>query len=287
MKRIAYLTDTHLGCGALGYQKQPRYLGQFDELFAALRRWLVASEIELLIHGGDVVDEGTAPQIAAAAELLQSLGVPCAVSLGNHDLSRPDSLALWQRLAPELIGDVTAARRIALEHCDLFLITHHWQPARDFYWQIEAPQQPRLDERQEASLCAAMQASGRPAILVTHAPANAIPAAQTGLPQPMHEPDPLYAATLQRVAASCPNLRLILTGHNHVHTMCDHGAFVSSSTSAFTERPAQLRLMDVDETAITARTVALAALAGLSDEIAPEAAWAIGTTAQHNFVVPL
>jgi DNA repair exonuclease SbcCD nuclease subunit len=281
------LTDTHLGCDASGYQKQPRYLGQFEALFAALREWLRANEVELLIHGGDVVDEGARPQIAAAAPLLRSLGVPCAVSLGNHDLSRPDSLALWQRFAPDLIGDVTVARQISLEQCDLVLVTHHWQPERDFLWQSEAPQQPRIDARQEASLCAAMQASGRPAILITHAPANAIPTSQTGLPQPEHEPDPLYAATLRRIAAACPNLRLILTGHNHVHTVCDHGGFVSCSTTAFTERPAQLRLVEVNETAIVVSTVSLAVAAGLSNEVVPELAWVIGTAAQRGFTVPL
>lgn len=287
MSRIAYITDTHIGCNENGFQQQPRYIAGFEVLAERLRQWLKRERIELLVHGGDVVDQGTQSQVKMGAQFLASLEVPCAVSLGNHDLSEHGSLALWKRFAPKEIGNVEETWRVSLEACDVFLLSHHWRAEHDFYWAAKEPQLPRIDTLQEEHLIASMQASGRPAILASHAPANAVPPEQTGLEKPYHEPNEQYLETLRRIAVACPNLRLILGGHNHAHSVFDHGAFISCTTSAFTEHPGQLRLLEITGDKISVDTIPLAAAAGLSEELIPEKKWALGGLAQRRYNVPL
>lgn len=286
--RIVCITDTHIGCGEAGFKRQPRYVDEIDTLFDTLRHWLEREQPDLLVHAGDVTDHGTEPEIDEAVQRLAALNVPVAVALGNHDLCELESITWWRQAASAIIASGRQEiLRHSLPHCDVLLVTHHWRPEQPYHWVHEEPQAPSLDANQEAALDQALAASPRPTLLVSHAPAHAIPPAQTGFDEPVHVPHSPYAASLDRLARRHPHLRLVLSGHNHTHAVEDTGAFVSCSTTAFNERPAELRVIDVDEEAIHVRTLGLAEAAHLPVDLEPSAAWGVGTAPQRAFDVPV
>ncbi|MFW6059508.1 MAG: metallophosphoesterase family protein, partial [Phycisphaeraceae bacterium] len=287
MTRFAYLTDTHLGCDETGYQLQPRYHGRdLAALFEGLARWIEEQAIDFVVHGGDLTDHGSDDEIERARELCARLGVPVHLCLGNHDLEAPGAIERW-RACGELLPSGADCFRLDAGDAAVVVTAHHWHPHVDYQWLRDDSQTPRIDAQQEAQLDALLGDETRPVIAVTHAPLNAVPCAQTGDAEPFHPPHAPYLATWRRLAERHANLRLVLTGHNHAHSQHDHGSFVSCTTAAFNEAPAQLRLIEIADGRIVARTVALAEALDLPRDIDPAKAWTVGRAADHHLRIAL
>jgi len=284
--RFVYLTDTHLGCQSSGYQLQTRYPGQEDQLFTRLADWLKEQEVTFVVHGGDLTDHGSREEIDHAGELCERLGVPVYLCLGNHDLAQVDSIGMWRTAKGGLLPDGRECFAVEAGPARLVIVGHHWHPHVDFHWQDNEPQAPRIDHQQEYLLDTLLETS-RPVIAVTHAPLNAVTAEQCGGDEPFHPPHAPYLATWRRLAERHPNLLLALCGHNHAHSQHDHGPFVSCTTAAFGEAPAQLRLVTLTSQKIEVRTLALASVFGLREDLQAERTWCIGPSMDHSFSIAL
>lgn len=286
--RFVYLTDTHLGCDATGYYLQPRYLNQHRVLFEGLAQWIKQYDIDFLVHGGDLTDHGTDEEINHATELCSLLGAPVYLCLGNHDLAQPDSMQKWRNSAfwraDGRDGDV-GCYAVDIGPATLIVANHHWHADIDDRWLHHEPQTPRFDAQQERAIRLRLQQANKPVIAVTHAPLNAVTIDRSGEIDTFHPPHPPYLTTWQRIATEHSQLRLVFCGHNHANSKHDHGSFVSCSTVAFTEVPAQLRLVTVSTQQIEVRTVALAEIFGLTKDLDADQSWCLGSSEDQHFSV--
>jgi len=78
--RIAQITDSHVVTGRL-WRERIDTVATFERALAALPGWAP----DLVIHTGDLVDEGGPQDYAFAARRLDALGLPLRVLPGNHD----------------------------------------------------------------------------------------------------------------------------------------------------------------------------------------------------------
>src|SRR5512133_2193809 len=95
--RIAFLTDIHIGATPAGWQQQPRWCEGIDDVLAAARERMKKIGVDLVMYGGDLVEEGTRENIEDAVARLDRMGIPSVYCLGNHDLTAEDSLENWRR----------------------------------------------------------------------------------------------------------------------------------------------------------------------------------------------
>jgi len=285
--RFVYLTDTHIGCDTTGYRLQPRYLGQDVALFEGLAKWLKNHDVAFVVHGGDMTDHGRPREIERAGELCALLDVPVYLCLGNHDLAQRDSMRDWREVGGAFVPEGRDCFAVDAGPVRLVVVDHHWHSDCDHHWHVDQPQHPRLDARQQQMVRALIGEDSRPVIAVTHAPLNGVPAKQRCIDELFHPPHTPYLTTWQRIGADHANLRLALCGHNHAHSTHDHGPFVSCTTGAFGEMPAQLRLITVTPEAIEIATIGLAQTLGLPVDLDPANAWCVGDASDHNHVIPL
>ncbi len=283
--RFAYLTDTHLGAAKeIGWHMQPRIADQ-GELLKNLSRWLKNNDVAFVVHGGDMIDHGSLEEINQASEWYSQLDCPVYLCLGNHDLALPESIEHWRQARGGFLPGGQDCFSVDAGAAVLLVMSHHWDSEVDFQWRGSS--EPRLDQRQEDLLRAMLDQANRPVIAVTHAPLNDVSAEQRGEAGAFHLPDASYLAVWKRMAQEYSNLHLVLSGHNHVHSQHDHGSFISCTTAAFGELPAQLRLVTVGSQLIDIKTIALAEALGLSGELNPELAWCIGLERDQSLSIPI
>ncbi len=286
MLRFAFVTDSHVGSDADGYQLQPRYVRHEATLFDALGQWLRREKASFVVHGGDLTDHGSLDEIQQGVQLCARLPVPTYLCLGNHDLAQPASLAMWRKHAPQLLPGGDDVEVIDTTEARLVLVHHHWHAGVAHHWRPELTQEPRLNERQVQTVSRFVEASDRPVIAITHAPLHAVSATQCGQGEPFHQPHPPYAAAWRRIAGNSGRLRMVLCGHNHVTSFADQGRFVSSSTAALNEPPAQVRLITVDEDTVRVATHMLSQDVPLPSQWNAEHAWCAGPGEAQRFSIP-
>lgn len=96
--KIVQITDTHLSPGK----------SHFNGNWGPLAKWVEREQPDLVIHTGDLTIDGAdlAEDLAYAKALLDTLGVPCLVVPGNHDVGHAGTaqpvdaarLARWRDL---------------------------------------------------------------------------------------------------------------------------------------------------------------------------------------------
>ncbi|MDD3926675.1 MAG: metallophosphoesterase, partial [bacterium] len=220
MTRFVYVADTHIGGGKDGYRQQERYPEYLDELFAGLRAWIEEHQVDFLLHGGDITNEGTKEQIETAVRYFDSLGLPYYACLGNHDLFYTDSHRHWLAGgACFLIGD---SLNFKLETPDMLLYSFslHWDSRTPpYYWNIDLPQTPLPDIEAMAEFEDLLQTADRPVAVLIHVPLNSIPARQTGLAEDIHIPNADLREYFLDKASRFPHFKLVLAAHSHVNTL--------------------------------------------------------------------
>jgi 3',5'-cyclic AMP phosphodiesterase CpdA len=247
--KIAYITDTHLGATAEDWSQQPRWVGGMPALMRRLRLWLDEHDVEIVVHGGDVVHAATFGQIQLATALMGALGRPVFVSLGNHDLTERDSYQQWQSLAGQQRWLTAQDTHLELDACDLIVLTNQWVTSEGvgMYWPLATrPYHEAISREQLDWLDAALATHAtRPAVVAIHAPIDPLPPALTGLDSLYKIPDAGYAAAMHTVLDRHRRARLVLSGHNHVSFAQRQGGRVDLTTSSVGETPLQVRLIEV------------------------------------------
>ncbi len=285
--KFAYLTDTHFGAGKDGYHLQPRHLIDSAELFDRLANWIADQDLSFVVHGGDIVDDGTEAEIENAVDLCRRLPVPTYLALGNHDLAQPDSITHWRNKGTDLLPGGRDCFSVDAGTAALYVVGHHWNSDTPYFWDKGKPQQPQLSVQQIKAIDAFLDGAQCPVIVVTHAPLNAVSTTQTGGTTPFHPPYSPYVDNWTRLGQKHSNLQLVLTGHNHAHSNFDQETFTSCTTAAFGEIPAQVRLISIDSKKIHIETISLAYALGLSSKLTQEYAWCVGPVHEHSLSIPL
>jgi|GEM_PF-352683 len=286
--KLIYITDTHLGAGTAGFQQQPRQMDRLEEIFQALKRFIRSNDIVLVIHGGDITNDGNNAQIQQAIEQLQTLEVSVAFCLGNHDLAHPDSFQRWQAVSyPKHFSPADAILSLN-DEVDLILINNTWWNGAAFgmHWQENGVPYSSISEQTlswlrqtlestpnrhpENLLKARVPAGGvnredaveerfqrnpkKAAILVVHAPLEAILSRLTGLPEPIHLPTAAYKKNIDELLSRFPRVKLVLTGHNHVNLAVRAQNQFRLSTASLVEPPFEFRLIELSGKSLRVET---------------------------------
>ncbi len=252
---ILFLTDSHEGAGLGGFVQQPRRMDLLPEMFRAIRELVRTRGVDLVVHGGDMTEHGTWPEIQNAMASLRGMDAPVAVCTGNHDLALRNSMELWTA-ATQNAKVLFADRVIALKQCDVILLNNAWvsQGNADFYWDCGGCTEALL-EPQWQWLEAELAKLTRAAIVVVHAPLDPLPPRLTGKCTDMHGPSASYASRMIDLLDRHPLVKLMLSGHNHVTCATGFPSRMQLTTSSLAEPPFQARLIRVQEKEISVETL--------------------------------
>lgn len=258
MTRLIYLSDSHLGGTLEGYHQQMRYAEREGEIVAALQRFIDAqadtAPIDLVLHGGDIIDATSDDAIRAAANLF-NLSVTVHLCLGNHDITTRDAVSRWLALAPQLFPDGRPEFTLRFDDCVIHVAPNHWG-LEPYVWDSE--QSPRFDESQLAMLAAAMDRdTDRPHVLLTHSPVMGMPEAQSGEAGPLHGSSDAFLAQVRSLVEPREHVRLVLGAHSHMNTCVEGGGVRYVTSSSLIETPFEFKVMELSRSALTMRTHSL------------------------------
>lgn len=284
MTRIAFITDTHLGSDATGYQQQKAYPARLREILAALRHGLQEDGgVDFVLHGGDMIHESREDLRREAREVFD-VGVPLYLCLGNHDLTEPDAVALWERHAPGFFaGD---PRHFELETGDavVHVVPNHWGDQTHCWAESQVA---RFGESPLARIESVVAAQpGKVHILCTHSPVFGVGPGQTGLDDPIHVPAPAFRDAVTGLLDRCPQLRCVLGGHNHLNSLALHGGAAVVTGAAFCETPFDYKVIEVGGAAVSIRTRSLFHEVGFEAEYDFDRCHVQGRSVDRNRVAP-
>lgn len=287
--RFLYITDTHWGAVPdKGWSVQPRDPAKFDRVHEALKQWLSRQDppVDFVLHGGDVVDDGSTAQIVHATGKLAELeatGPRVLLCLGNHDLEKPESMAHWRLHHNGMLPDDSGSYVVTFDALHLYVLTHHWNTIDPpHYWHREAGQTPLLDDEQRETFERFASSADRPVVVAVHAPAQSVPPSQSGLAVDMHVPDAAWRAYLLGVIDRFPAIRLVLTAHAHVHTLRQEKQCVVAGTSALFETPFEAKLITVNDHTFEMQTLCLGEMFGIQGQYRQDKAFAQGKAQQRT-----
>ena len=254
-----FVTDTHIGNDGTGWGHHPLRPDLLAQIIPALSEYAQSHAVAFVLHGGDLIDNGLKSQIDQAQELWRRLEAPWYLCLGNHDLAQPESYAHWLSEWPDAFAGPAVDYVINCDIADVYVLANVWpgetaEPSH--WWNREYPDCPGILRTQLEWLDEALAArSDRPAILVTHAALDPLPAELTGLGEATHVPAPTYAGPLCDLLARHNHVKLVLSGHCHATCLTRHGQRTHATTSAFCEPPFQMRRVSITPSSITLETL--------------------------------
>lgn len=286
--RLAFFTDLHHGGTAAGFMQQRRFLGGTPWVTAQLAARARDEHWDLLVLGGDLVEEATREQIDQATALCRQIECPTLVCLGNHDLNRADAMTHWKHALRSWPQAQLADARTQLAGITILALTNPWLDALGIgrlYWEPGTNPTPSFLFEQLGWLDRQIYTAPGPVIVCVHCPTHAIPPEQTGLSGPIHKSPYSYGEFLNTVLDRSPEVRLVLSGHNHVSTATRIKKRIHASVSAVSEVPYQYLLVEADEdqVSVETRTLGDPPNGPALDPIKP---WVTGRPPDRAFILP-
>jgi len=310
-QRFVVITDTHFlapGHRVVGKTWWNRVLEtSCDEIAAALVEAVRRAEPDFVVHCGDFVGYPHPDNFAFALGVMDRLGCPWYVALGNHDAESPGvraPLAARYGVSPEACYyalDLAGLRFI-------FLDVAHWTSASGDtspYLDPELHDRGQIrgmgpDADQLAWLERELQAADRPVALVSHTPlgyraAYPMPTLPYGTPAEKRETsvvdvmgDVLQRQTVRAMLRSCPRVKVAFSGHWHVSDMVVEDGIAFCQTASLREYPFEFRVVDVAETTLRVSTLGLSGAFQRQSYIeAWGSSWIAGTPDNRSFEVQL
>lgn len=252
MTRFIFMTDTHLGSGPDAFCQQPPYPERIKELLAEIRTRIPQMGVDFILHGGDLVHRCTREIVREAVETFR-FPVPFYLSLGNHDLNHDEALRIWLEEAPGFFAEPSPQYSFRSGACVVHVIPNHWEPGRPYYW--SRSQQPFFTddqlERLEADI---IKYPGLVHILSIHNPIFGVFPEQTGLPSVIHDVPSAFRDTVLALMRAYPDIKCVLSGHNHLNTLVRTKEGIFASASSFVETPFEYKLVEITENYIFLKT---------------------------------
>jgi len=299
MWRFVQLSDPHLASDYDGVWNSRVICTMMPEVMACLRRDLATLSPDFILATGDIASRQTREAMIEAGRIMDSLGLPYYPMGGNHDFvlseSREWFLEAFARRLPE------PRTHYAFEHRGLrFLVLDPWwkwtddslNPMSevsvaahlditpgDARWAIPPHQLVWLDEELRAH-------PQTPTILATHYPAVPIPERMrregyrdTGC----LDNGPLLIELLQ----GAPQVKAILSGHNHVNFIETLDGVSHIVTAALPEYPVEYRVFSVYDDRIEVETRGLSDPSFAERSYLPGRDWTKGGLRDRTASIPL
>jgi len=257
IKRMLYLTDTHLGAKEGAWGQQPTCPHLVPAILRDLADWLRINPVDLVLHGGDLTDTGTIEQQEETLRILSDFPAPVRVCLGNHDLGMPDSLSNWLGACGDFFGPGrtdSADYVVDLGSAALIVVTNCWQGGGcepSFHWPEDSKLWSALTDGQYRWISDQLDLlRPKPVILALHAALYPLPPRLTGEQEPLQVPPGPYVGKIRSFLSDRPQVRLVLSGHCHASCRTPRNGCAYLTTAAFFEPPFQTRLITISDDAI-------------------------------------
>ena len=284
MTKFIYIADTHVGAEPDGYQQQKAYHQKLPELLGLLDEWIGENEIDFVVHGGDMANRGTEQNIRRARELFD-LSVPLYLCLGNHDLLEPGARDRWLELAPEFFQN--GAPDFSVRHGDVcvHVAPNQWCETSYCWRDVQGPHfLPGQLDRIHDAISACPDAAH---VLVTHRAVLSIPAEQTGLDEPLHEPPEVFSGQVWRLLRSHRAVRCVLAAHTHVNTHAELDGVHFVAASALVETPFEFKLVEIGDGRLRVSTHNLIRRLGIETEYDFDKTFVQGRAKDRGFEMEL
>ncbi|MGV3464602.1 MAG: metallophosphoesterase family protein [Heyndrickxia sp.] len=256
MTKFIYLTDSHIGASKIGFHQQPAHPNILDCLVKQLQKVITNSQIEFIIHGGDMVDHCSEGNIQMAKSYFSPIKLPIYLLLGNHDLDEINALQFWMENAPNFFLNRSPQYSIVRDDFVIHVVPNHWEKEVLYYWKEE--QIPYFTEEQLDDLEQKLQYySDRVNILATHNPMFGVFPEQTGLKEVIHDVPECFRARVIGLMKRYDQFKLVLSGHNHINTLVNTAEGIFVSHSSFIEEPFEYKMIDISKTHISIETHSL------------------------------
>lgn len=249
--RMVFATDIHIGATPEGFQMQPRWIEGVPVLLERFVEEMERERPDLIVVGGDIVEHGIPAQIDRAVEFLGRLPGRVLVCLGNHDLTRDESLGTWRECLKGVGHVMLADAMVETEECDVIGLNTHWLDEAGkarLRWASGTYPRAGVTEGQMRQLRQWLgKRSDRPAILAMHAQLNGVPAAICGRENAFEPPTAGFEAAVREALAPYPRVRLTLGGHCHVAYAIRREERMEVTGTSLTEWPYQYWTVEVEK----------------------------------------
>ena len=253
--KFAFLSDTHLAAAPMMFSQQKGYPEKLNILIKLLAEKLKDEDVSFVLHSGDIIDKTSPENIIKASDIFSSLGVPVYLSLGNHDVTEPDSYDLWKKHGGFLFPNGEPEYTISDGHLRIHVISTHWED-KLYYW---ATRQDAhfLSDRVKQLQDELNREPDAIHIICTHSPVFPVPAEQTGFDSPFHNPGSAFNNSVLSITDNCAGLKCVLSGHNHVNSCREYNGVYYVTASSFSETPFEFKIFDFDDKILSMKTVSL------------------------------
>ena len=258
MWRFIHLSDPHLGSQIDGKWNNRFTCTMMPDVIGCLRRDLAELDPDFILATGDIASQQTRDAMFAARDLMDSLGFPYYPMGGNHDFMVEDSrqwfLEAFDARLP--VRDTV----YSVTHKDLhFCVLDAWwkwsdgglcpfrendaNQTMDHTLEDEWAVPPHQFAWLEDDL---RRHHGTPTVVAVHYPAVPIPAR-------MRRPNMMDAGTLSNGALLIeflqryPQVKVIMSGHVHMHFIETQGRITQVVTASLPEYPVEYRDIHVYE----------------------------------------
>lgn len=265
--KFILLADSHIGGkNDVGFQQQPKYPEQHEELLDALDRVVREERVDFILHAGDMTEHGTVEEIRLSRRLFSALPIPVYLAAGNHDCRTENSDELWLSNAPEFFPDGTIDTSFVRGGIRFELLCNSWSPD-ERRWVPERGMHTGLTKEQYARLNSGDQTL--PRMVVMHSQIRPGYTRQTGMPQDFMPPENHFENVGSALIDAFHPL-MILGGHNHLN-LCERiGNTLAVTPSAFSEAPFEYKIVEVRDGWLSMKTARLGDMVGFPFRYLPE-----------------
>lgn len=297
--RFVQLSDPHLGSQLDGRWNNNFICTMMPDVIRCLRRDLARLKPDFILATGDLASDRTIDAVYAARDLLDSLGFPYYPMGGNHDFSSEETRAwfldAFQHRLP--VKDTV----YSFTHKNLhFCVLDPWWVWED--GSLFPASEPQIAAVQNRTLKGARWAvpphqlawleddlsahSSIATVVSVHYPAVPIP---TRLKRPgMQDGGFLQnGALLVDVLRKYPQVRVVITGHVHMHFIENLGGLLHVTTGALPEYPTEYRDFHVYDDRIEVHTCGLSDSSFAARSLIPGNEWTSGEPQDRTAVIPL
>lgn len=252
--KFIFISDIHFSFpNDKGFHTQTKYTEQSHIIVNALGKAALDQQAEFIINAGDLINEGTVPEIREAVECCTALPVPFYTLLGNHDCMREDFEELWLEHGKKFFPEGTLERTFVRGGLRFDLLTNAWGSTSPVFSFADG-WKTRLEEKQFARLRAGDQSL--PRIIVFHAAIRGAYPRQTGLEKNIHDPLNGFDETGDRIIEEFHPL-LIAGGHNHLNLLEKIKDTYAMTVSALCEAPFEYKLLEYSNGKLSMQTCSL------------------------------
>ena len=281
--KFIFLSDTHFGGKNLsGYQLQPRYVENGEQLFAALARLAAKENIDFIIHGGDLTENSTADEITYASKLAaRHLPIPMYLTLGNHDVMTSNCDELWLKYGKRFFPQNTLDTTLYFENIRIDILSLYLGREKR-HWEREKGQFPHLADEHWTRLRSGTQ--NLPRIIVLHYHARPAMPQDTGLEKPIIIPENNFSAAADEIIDEFKPV-MLLGGHCHLNLFDMLGNTAAFTASAFCEAPFECKIIELANDKFIVKTVPLGNDAGFDYLYYSEKAYIQNRPEKRNFEI--